>query len=193
HADERPHPGPGAVGGGGGGGVARRGAQEGAGAGLERPRHRQRHPAVGRRPGRVGALALEVDTDPRARRLGQPRSREERRVALQQRQVGGRVADREELAVAPEDARPGPAHDVASWASTRRSTVGAATTARRSISARAARRFRSTASCVIITTGTAAAPPRPFWITVAIEMSYRPRMPATCESTPGRSCAVTRR
>jgi len=46
---------------------------------------------------------------------------------------------------------------------------------------------------VIITTGTASALPRPFWIIEAMEIPCWPRMPVTLESTPGRSCAMTRR
>ena len=51
---------------------------------------------------------------------------------------------------------------------------------------------RSRASWVIITTGTASRTARPFWITFAMEMLLSPRIPATFDSTPGRSWAMTR-
>src|SRR5262249_5066054 len=60
---------------------------------------------------------------------------------------------------------------VSSPDSTRRTTVGPATTGSRSISVSAACMSRSAASWVIMTMGTAAWWPRPFWITEAIEMS----------------------
>ena len=54
--------------------------------------------------------------------------------------------------------------------STRIIVVGSATSARASITDSASRMSRSRASCVIITTGTASAVARPFWIIDAIEM-----------------------
>src|SRR5215831_16492702 len=77
--------------------------------------------------------------------------------------------------------------------STRIMVVREATTGSLSMLASAARMSRSRASWVIITTGTASPCARPFWSTDTSEMSWRPRMPATCASTPGRSMAITRR
>src|SRR5207244_13563652 len=77
--------------------------------------------------------------------------------------------------------------------STRIIVVGMATTRRRSMAASAARMSFSWASWLIITTGTASLAARSFWSTDAIEMLFSPRMPATRESTPGRSWAMTRR
>src|SRR3989454_6983616 len=190
HHDERLQPRARRVGGGRRRRVAGRGADDRARAGLERLGHRHRHPAVLERARGIEALALEVDREPRIGRLGQSRRPHQRGVALSQRDDRRPVAHRQELTILLDHARPrlhaGPP-------ATRIIVVGVATTRRRSMAASAARMSFSWASWLIITTGTASFAPRSFWSTDAMEMLFSPRIPATRESTPGRSWAITRR
>src|SRR5437879_5947890 len=174
----------------GGRGVARGGADHRPRARLERFGDRHRHPAVLERARGVEPLALEVDLKARVGRLGEAWRRDERRVALAERDDRRPIRHGEEVAVLLDDAGPG-LHT--GPPSTRIIVVDAATSGRRSIAASAWRMSRSRASWVSMTTGTASRVPRPFWMTFAIEMLLSPRIPATFESTPGRSWAITRR
>ena len=59
-------------------------------------------------------------------------------------------------------------------------------------SSSAARTAASFASCVISTIGTARPFSRSFWMTLAMLISWRARIPATAASTPGLSSAWIR-
>src|SRR4030095_780715 len=158
--------------------VARRGADDGARAGLERLRDRHGHPAVLERTRRIEALALQVDLRARVGGLGQPGRGHERRVALEERDDRCFVRDREKVPIFFDHPAP---RLHAGLPSTRIIVVAAATSRSRSIFASAVRMSRSRASWVSITTGTASRVPRPFWMTLAIEMSFSPTMAATRE------------
>ena len=103
--DDDLQPGGRPVGRGGGGRVARRGADDGARARLEGLRDGHHHAPVLERPGRVGALELQVEVrDPPG--LAEALRVHEGRGALAQREAGRGGGDGQVTRVAVEEARP---------------------------------------------------------------------------------------
>src|SRR5690606_37335447 len=172
----------------GGGGVAGGGADDHLGVGGGDLRHRHRHPAVLEGAGGVGALDLDVDL--RADPLGEHGGRHERGAALAQGDHRVTGLDRQPVGVLRDHASPLVRHQSSSTlvtASTRL-TDGIRATAS-AVAASAA----SLARCVT-TTSTAAPSVAPVcsWVTVWIETSCSPKVPAICASTPGTSATSSR-